>query len=110
MWRKPKDPAATEHVSRNDQAKPYLGPRALSSRNELLLQSSWETVGENERTALTGAFKPFPAPTSSDISNSPPDIQSSDLQDWVADLVGRTFQNEAAQILYSWLQDSSPEA
>ena len=110
MWRRPKDREATEHVSGENQAKPYLGLRALSSGDELLLRSTWETLGENERTAFTRAFKPFPAPISSDVTNSPPDIQSSDLQDWIADLVARTFQKEAAQIIYSWLQNASPDA
>lgn len=53
---------------------------------------------------------PFPAPANVDSTNGPADITDSDLQDWVAALVARSFQSEPAHLIHSWLEDAAPDA
>ena len=107
MWRRPKEPGQT---SLSGETKAASGPRALNASDDLLLRAAWEGLGDSERATRLGVFKSFPSPTSSNVTNGPPEIRSSDLQDWVAALVEPSFQSEPAQIIRSWLEDSSPDA
>ncbi len=110
MWRRPKEPGTDATIAKGAGANTLSGPPALRSVDELLLRATWETLDEGDRAALLGEFPPFPVPAVSDLTNNPADIRSSDLQNWVAGLVAKSFQSQAAQIIGSWLVDSAPDA
>ena len=107
MWRRSKETSETTLI---DGTKTAGGPRALSTGEELLLRASWEGLEDSERAARLKVFKPFPSPTASSVTNGPPEVRSSDVQDWVAALVEPTFQSEPARVIRTWLADTAPDA
>ncbi len=110
MWKRAKEPNAVQSGAREQKEKIASGSRALSSPAELLQHAAWEGLDEGNRASLLRSFPSFPSAAVSESSNGPADFRSSDVQDWVAGLVANSFQQEAAQIIGAWLEDSAPDA
>ena len=99
-----------EAAIQTQEAKPTGYPRALSTVEELLRSAGWERLSDAERAALRRNFPSFPSVARATAPSNSSDITDNAMQDWVAALVSPSFQAEPAQIIASWLDDSSPDA
>lgn len=84
-------------------------PQPLGGADQLLRRAGWERLSDAERAAAVGAYPAFPAAA----NTTTPDVidaRAETAQDWVAALVGGSFQWRAAQVIRVWLDDAAPDA
>jgi len=88
--------------------RPAPAPQPLGGPDALLRRAGWERLTDADRASLVGAYPGFPA-----AASATPDVidaNATAVQDWVAALVGGSFQARAAQVIRIWLDDPAPDA
>lgn len=82
--------------------------RELSTPDDLVRRADWGRLPAAERTVLTAAYAPLPAPapgapaTPRELGDDPA------AQAWVTDLVAPHLQPEAVSVVRTWLADATP--